>query len=1132
MKSSCFILFVFLLYSNCYAQSLEESFTDGNFTLNPTWQGDDSLFQINTNQQLQSRATSAKDVFLSTASTTNQGEWRFWCRFAFSPSANNFMRVYLMSDSNNTKGNVNGYYVQLGGVTGSTDSITLYKQRGNSRIRIIGGRPSTVSKTNNIVRIKVMRDASGSWQLFSDTLGGTDYVSEGTGMDNEFTSSSFMGVFARFTSGNILNFFWDDFYAGPVQVDSTPPTLDSVKVISATQLRLVFNEGISVSSATTVSNFNINNGIGSPIMAQFERGRTDAVLLTLATPLTNNTFQLTANNIQDKASNTASPLVKSFTYFTQMVSPNDILISEFFPDPSPALGLPEQEFIELYNSTSKPIQLQGFSISDASSTAVFPNAIIEPDSFIIVCEVTHVPQFTAYGATVGLSSVPSLNNGSDLLTIKNIEGTSIHQLQYDATWYVDATKDDGGFTIEMDNPNQRCLGKQNFAASNNLQGGTPGRRNSRWSKSPDIQKPIVTKILVESAHTIVVLFSEKMDSISLINAIINISPNNSVATRQILGINSDTLRIQITNAIQPNGKNELRLIGATDCVGNRIDSTIAYSFTYFVPDEAKAFDILIHEIMPDPEPNIGLPQAEYIELYNRSSRIISLTNWTLSDAGSSAVLPQIVLLPDSFVVLTSTNSVSLFTSVSNVIGVAGFPSLGNDGDALVLRNAAGNIIHSVTYTSGWYKDNVKDDGGWSLEMVDVDNPCGGIDNWKASINSKGGTPSIKNSVRALNKDKSAPKLIRVYPNNATTLKLFFNEPMDSVSLMPLNRYFVNNQIGNAISVAFQSVSFDEVSVTLGNALTAKTVYRILVDSVTDCAGNAIGLDDYADIGLPETMDSFDIAINEILFNPRSNGSDFVEIINRSDKILDLKNLYLANTNQENSINDFFPIAADGYLIFPKQYLVLTESPGNVQSQYFTPQPKQLLQCQLPSFNDAEGTCVLIDILQKRYDQLNYDDKMHFALLDEKDGVSLERIDFNRPTSDKSNWTSASSTSGYGTPTYQNSQYAIAAGTGKLTATPEVFSPDGDGFNDVVNFSYILNEAGYSGNFFIYNAAGKQVKHLIRNEVLGTSGVFSWDGITENGGKAPIGIYICYFETFNLKGDVLKQKVTIVVAAKM
>ncbi len=314
--------------SFCTNAQLTESFADGNFSANPAWHGDDSLFQVNASFQLQSKGTVAKELSLSTSSTTIIGEWNFWCRFNASPSTANFMRVYLMSDSGNLKGPLNGYYVQLGGVTGSTDSITLYKQKGNTRFRIIGGRPGTVSKSNNQVRIKVLRDIDGNWQLFSDTTGGNNYALEGSGVDKEFTNAEHFGVFVKFTSSNALSYYLDDLYAGPEIVDTVPPRLDSVQIVSRTELQLVFNENVEVNSALNSANYSINNGMGEPVSAEFAMGRNDIVMLTLNTPLVNNVYQLRVNNISDNAGNIAATQQIPFTYDVFNAQPGNIVISE------------------------------------------------------------------------------------------------------------------------------------------------------------------------------------------------------------------------------------------------------------------------------------------------------------------------------------------------------------------------------------------------------------------------------------------------------------------------------------------------------------------------------------------------------------------------------------------------------------------------------------------------------------------------------------------------------------------------------------------------------------------------------------------------------------------------------------
>jgi len=159
--------------------------------------------------------------------------------------------------------------------------------------------------------------------------------------------------------------------------------------------------------------------------------------------------------------------------------------------------------------------------------------------------------------------------------------------------------------------------------------------------------------------------------------------------------------------------------------------------------------------------------------------------------------------------------------------------------------------------------------------------------------------------------------------------------------------------------------------------------------------------------------------------------------------------------------------------------------------------------------------------------------MHFALLNDTKGITLERIDFNRATNDKTNWHSAAKAIVYGTPGYRNSQYVDAGETDNaIEITPEIFSPDEDGMNDVVNINYKFDTPGYTANISIYDSKGRLTKLLIRNELLGTTGTYSWDGINESKEKASIGIYIIYVEVFNLKGDVKKYKKTCVLGSKL
>src|SRR4026209_2597455 len=145
------------------------------------------------------------------------------------------------------------------------------------------------------------------------------------------------------------------------------------------------------------------------------------------------------------------------------------------------------------------------------------------------------------------------------------------------------------------------------------------------------------------------------------------------------------------------------------------------------------YDVVIDEIMADPTPVVTLPTNEWIELKNTTSSPINLQNWRIGDiTGQSGPLPNFTLQPDSFVIICTGSAVAAMSAYGTTISVTSFPSLDNGGDQLSLRASNGKVIHAVFYSDGWYQNELKKDGGWTLEMIDPKNPCTGSSNWKAS----------------------------------------------------------------------------------------------------------------------------------------------------------------------------------------------------------------------------------------------------------------------------------------------------------------------------------------------------------------------------------------------------------------
>ena len=187
---------------------------------------------------------------------------------------------------------------------------------------------------------------------------------------------------------------------------------------------------------------------------------------------------------------------------------------------------------------------------------------------------------------------------------------------------------------------------------------------------------------------------------------------------------------------------------------------------------------------------------------------------------------------------------------------------------------------------------------------------------------------------------------------------------------------------------------------------------------------------------------------------------------------------------------------------------------------------------MPSFPDDKGVVVLLNAQGVIVDELRYDAKWHFKLLDNEEGISLERIDYNKPTQSKDNWHSAASTAGFGTPTYQNSQFrADVQLQGEITATPRTFSPDNDGTDDYTTVGYQMTELGYVANITIFDAGGRPVKNLAKNATLALQGSFRWDGLDDKMNKLPIGTYIIYTEVFNLNGKKKSFKNPVVLARR-
>lgn len=1141
MNRKSFVLLFTFLGLVSFAQ-ITDNFADGDYTANPTWTvSAPTDFTVVSSQLKSANTTSNTSFYISTTNTLSSNcIWEFWVNLQFATSGANYVDAYLISDNINfTASNINGYFVRIGN---TSDDISLYKSTsGTQSILIDGVNSSIASSSNNLIKVKVTRTNANQFTLERDMTGaGSSYFTEGTIIDASFTTSAAFGFLIKQSTASFFGkHLFDDINIAAIIPDITPPGLVSATPISATAVDVLFNENVDLATSQTASNYTLSGGIGSPATATRDGSNFKLVHLALGTSLTSgNNYTLDVNAVQDLAGNAMSTSTVSFTYFV-FGTPNfkDIVINEIYADPSPTVHLTTAEFVELHNRSSSPFNLNGLKLTDGSSVATLGSYTLAAGGYVVICPIADTAQFTAINVNnkLGVSSFPSLNNTGDNVFLTTGSGAYIDSVNYSDTWYRNSTKKDGGWTLEQINPNTNalCLQANNWIASNDTMGGTPGKVNSVYSITPDLTGPKVADVRVIDSLHISICFNDVI-SPSQLNVVSNYTISGTIGTPTLAVTETGNMCVLLSlpGKLIDATNYTVTISGISDCNGNALSPNTGY-FSYY---KAMPYDVVINELMPDPDPAQNLPNEEYVELKNRTNFYISLKDWSFSTLTTSKKLPDMTIAPNSYIVLAGSDTYNQFYDNFGIVvhEVANFPSLLNYGTTISLRDTNNVVISSISYETSWYNDDAKADGGWSLEQIDANNPCGGQNNWHASTHTNGGTPGSANSVVAVNPDNSMPTIDRAIVISADTIAILFNEPLDSLTLANPANYSFDNGLTTPTYIKPVSTEFKKVILKLSAPMQLGTVYHCTVSNgITDCVGNPL-INGTVPFALPDSAAYNDVVINEVLFDPNTSGYDFVELYNRSNKTIDLKDLRIGSMDTlTNTLTDTEIINEEGYLLFPETYLVISENGSAIKQQYATTNPQGFLNIvDLPSMNTDDDVVTLSTAGGTVIDNLKYTSKMHFPLLVSTKGVSLERIDFNRSTDDKTNWNSAAEAVGFATPAYRNSQYLQADGGSGWVISNPLFSPDNDGYNDVLNISYKLDEPGKAANIFIYDSKGRLVRHLIKNEQLATDGVISWNGINDENEKAAIGIYVIYIEAYNLSGKVNKYKLSCTLAGKM
>lgn len=489
-------LIIFIFSSIISFAQLNEDFSDGNFTINPAWTGDVSQFRVNASKQLQLSSTGANVSSLSTPnnlSSLDNIEWHFWIHQSFSPSASNYGRIYLVSDQSDLKGSLNGYYLQFGEAL-SNDAVELFRQSDSTAVSVCRGTDGQIAKSFTIA-VHVARDTAGLWTLSVDPSGGTNYVSEASGIDLTYTTSSFFGVVCAYTASNATNFYFDNFYVGPVILDNTPPTIFSAIATDSIHLDINFSEAVDPVSAETASNYSASNGIGSPVSASRDASNFSLIHLTFSTSFTNHVSNiLTINNVKDYSNNAITyNSTIPFTYFIlSSVQPLNIVINEILAHVKSG-GV---EFVEIYNHSQKAFDLSQLVFTkrnlttgelDSSGTVTNNRLPFLPGSYLVLTTNPDIvkSQYQSLNPSAFLQmNLPTLVDGEDDILLLSQDSAVIDEVHYSESWQFSLLNSFAGVSLERLNSERPSQDSTNWHSAAETAGfATPGYKNSESDAS-------------------------------------------------------------------------------------------------------------------------------------------------------------------------------------------------------------------------------------------------------------------------------------------------------------------------------------------------------------------------------------------------------------------------------------------------------------------------------------------------------------------------------------------------------------------------------------------------------------------------------------------------------------------------
>ena len=744
--------------------------------------------------------------------------------------------------------------------------------------------------------------------------------------------------------------------------------------------------------------------------------------------------------------------------------PGDIVINEVMASPKGAKGLPETDYVELYNTTDHTISLKGWSFIYDGTVIRLPDVPLAANRYAVLYRKGKSLPLNKKALGLGFSNFPlNMSDEGKQLTLKDPSGTVIHSYAY--------PKAKAGRSIERGEGDTWHL-------SSDPRGGTPGEENSEGAPDkpdkPEKEKSspgdvLINEVMADPSGLTKLPATEYVELHNTTDHEINLEGWAFVYDKTSIPLPDTELPAGGYAVLYKAGREISVADGAAEVALKRFPAnminagkplalkdpsgTVIHSYTYpkakagrsiergegdkwhlssdprggtpgeensedapdkpDKPEKEKSSpgDVLINEVMADPRGLTKLPATEYVELHNTTDHEINLEGWIFMYDKTSIPLPDAELSAGGYAVLYKAGREISVADGAAEVAVKRFPAnMINAGKPLALKDPLGTVIHSYAYP--------KAKAGRSIE-------CGEGDKWHLSTDPRGGTPGEENSEDAPDKPDE--------PNKP-------NEP-----------------------------------------------------------------------DATEQVEPREIILNEILFDPQPRGSEYIELYNRSDRTLSTNGLAIALRKSDGHLGTRHSLTSLATTLAPGDYLVLTSDPNGVASLFRTPALDAIGRFKLPALNNQGATIVLLRTADSTVvDEVTYSAKWHSSAVKIRRGVALERISPDGSSQEAANWTSASSETGYGTPGYKNSQSGTSS---QIEEGATISEPEYNVSTRDYLIRYRMDKPDYRCQMAVYSSNGQKVAVIANNQLLTPEGEIRWDGA----GLSP-GVYIFYVELYHPDGS--------------